>query len=180
MGKEYEIFQKLLNGRKVILEIGCGTGRDAVELINRGFNYTGIDASEGMLKLAKQQVPMGTFLIGDFYNLDLQSNSFDAFWAVASFLHVPKTDISIVLQEARRILNHDGIGFIAMKEKTVMEEGVIEEAKVGGIQRFFAFYTQEEFSTILDTNGFKIIEKVIEIEKDPQAHKWLGFFVKKV
>jgi cyclopropane fatty-acyl-phospholipid synthase-like methyltransferase len=36
-----------------ILDIGCGTGRHAIELARRGFEVTGIDLSAGMLKQAR-------------------------------------------------------------------------------------------------------------------------------
>lgn len=36
-----------------ILDIGCGTGRHAIELARRGYRVTGIDLSEGMLNVAR-------------------------------------------------------------------------------------------------------------------------------
>jgi len=35
------------------LDIGCGTGRHAIELARRGFKVTGVDFSEGMLSIAR-------------------------------------------------------------------------------------------------------------------------------
>jgi len=37
-----------------ILDMGCGTGRHAVELARKGFRLTGVDLSAGMLKEAQQ------------------------------------------------------------------------------------------------------------------------------
>ena len=176
--EEYQMFKDFLKDKKDVVEIGCGAGRDAEELVKLGLTYTGIDASEGMLKLAEKRVPAGTFQVGDFFKLAFEDESFDGFWAAASFLHVPKIDIDLVLQEARRILKSNSIGFISVKEKTTMEEGVIKEAKAEGIQRYFAFYTQDEFESILKRNNFDIVQKVIVVERDPQAQRWLGFFVR--
>ena len=36
-----------------VLDIGCGTGRHALELARRGYRVTGIDLSEGMLNVAR-------------------------------------------------------------------------------------------------------------------------------
>ena len=38
-----------------ILDVGCGTGRHAIELTKRGYNVTGIDLSESQLKRAKEK-----------------------------------------------------------------------------------------------------------------------------
>jgi len=38
-----------------ILDIGCGTGRHAVELASRGFDVTGLDISSGMLAEARKR-----------------------------------------------------------------------------------------------------------------------------
>jgi 2-polyprenyl-3-methyl-5-hydroxy-6-metoxy-1,4-benzoquinol methylase len=38
-----------------ILDIGCGTGRHAIELSKRGYNVTGIDLSDSLLSRAKEK-----------------------------------------------------------------------------------------------------------------------------
>lgn len=38
-----------------VLDVGCGTGRHAIEFARRGFQVTGIDLSEGMLAVAKSK-----------------------------------------------------------------------------------------------------------------------------
>ncbi len=54
---------------KRILDVGCGTGRHAIELAKRGYNVTGIDLSESMLKRATEKAEAAgvtvTFRKGD-------------------------------------------------------------------------------------------------------------------
>jgi 2-polyprenyl-3-methyl-5-hydroxy-6-metoxy-1,4-benzoquinol methylase len=38
-----------------ILDIGCGTGRHAIELARRGYHVTGFDLSEGQLRRAREK-----------------------------------------------------------------------------------------------------------------------------
>ena len=38
-----------------IIDIGCGTGRHAIELTKRGHNVTGVDLSESQLARAKKK-----------------------------------------------------------------------------------------------------------------------------
>ncbi len=52
---ECDFIEKEINFNKAltILDIGCGTGRHAIELSKRGYSVTGIDLSESQLKQAK-------------------------------------------------------------------------------------------------------------------------------
>jgi cyclopropane fatty-acyl-phospholipid synthase-like methyltransferase len=43
------------NKKKRILDIGCGTGRHAIELAKRGYVVTGVDLSESQLKRAREK-----------------------------------------------------------------------------------------------------------------------------
>lgn len=43
------------NRAKQIIDIGCGTGRHAIELAKRGYSVVGIDLSESQLKRAKEK-----------------------------------------------------------------------------------------------------------------------------
>ena len=54
---ECDFIEKELNQdrSKKILDIGCGTGRHAIELTKRGYQVTGIDFSEGQLKRAREK-----------------------------------------------------------------------------------------------------------------------------
>ena len=51
---EFILSELTIPDRGLILDIGCGTGRHAVELARRGFRLTGVDISAGMLKEAEQ------------------------------------------------------------------------------------------------------------------------------
>jgi len=54
---ECDFIEKELNHdqSKKILDIGCGTGRHAIELTKRGYQVTGIDLSESQLKRAREK-----------------------------------------------------------------------------------------------------------------------------
>jgi len=46
-----------------ILDIGCGTGRHAIELTKRGYNLTGIDFSENQIKRAREKAQKAGIVI---------------------------------------------------------------------------------------------------------------------
>ena len=52
-----------------ILDVGCGTGRHAIELTKRGYSVTGIDLSESQIQRAKEKAETENleiqFLVGD-------------------------------------------------------------------------------------------------------------------
>ena len=68
-----------------ILDVGCGTGRHAIELTKRGYNVTGIDLSESQLKRAKEKVAAAGLFI-DFQCQDARNLSFDSEFDVAIML----------------------------------------------------------------------------------------------
>src|SRR3989338_169237 len=176
--KEFGFFRKLAKGKKII-DIGCGPGRDGVLFTKFGFDYTGIDVSKAMLKLARKRVKRGKFLLMDFYRIKFSKEIFDGFWASASLLHAPKKRIERVLRSIRNILKKDGVGFISVKQKKNLDEGVIAQNIYVGVKRFFAFYRKSEFQKILRASGFKAIKSYLKVANDEYKTRWLVYFVKK-
>ena len=169
--KEMDMFHSYLPSG-AILEIGVGGGRDAKELIARGYAYTGIDISEEFIAIAERANPSGTFLRQSVYDLSFPEGMlFDGFWAAASLLHIPKSNIVIALQKIAEYLKKDAVGFISLKygEGEGMEEG-------GG--RFFAYYSENEFKKVLTSVGFKTLHVTV----NPMSDKitWLCFFVSRI
>ena len=175
---EFEIFKKNIAGKKVI-DIGCGVGRDAGMFLESGFDYTGVDLSEGMLKVARQRQPKANFKQMDYYRLNFPGKTFAGFWASASLLHVPKKDIDKVLSAIKKITNDKAVGFISLKEMKTLSQGVIKENKYGGARRYFAFYAKKEFDEILRRNGFEIINFKKKPEDDELKTVWLCYIVRK-
>lgn len=55
----WERFEHCFAGRERLLEIGCGTGEDAVHLARRGHRVLATDASEQMVRVAKAKAERG-------------------------------------------------------------------------------------------------------------------------
>jgi len=79
---ECDFIEKEINSDKTkkILDIGCGTGRHAIELSKKGYSVTGIDLSESQLEHARQKASALSLTI-DFRKHDARmphfSNAFD-------------------------------------------------------------------------------------------------------
>ena len=56
MAPLYEPFLALVPAGGHILDVGCGSGRDALAFLRRGFRVTAIDASGEMARLASERI----------------------------------------------------------------------------------------------------------------------------
>jgi len=162
-------FKKLLPSGKII-EIGFGTGQEAAALIDMGFDYTGIDVSQGLLKIARKNNPKGKFLYQNVDDLNFPDSSYDGFWACASLLHIHKSRIRDVLRKIQRATKPGGLGFISLIEGI----GESVDKKTG---RFFSYYTDEEFKEILKEIGMHVIQSTKKMDEAPERI-WLTYYLK--
>lgn len=74
-------------GPRTILDLGCGTGRDAGALAARGHTVVGVDLAESMIAHARSRHPGCEFVVGDLRTVDL-GRRFDAVTCLdSSFLY---------------------------------------------------------------------------------------------
>jgi SAM-dependent methyltransferase len=74
-------FDKSLN----ILDVGCGTGRHAIELTKRGYHVTGIDLSDSQLERAREKAAKEGLTI-DFRKQDARNLPFQSVFDAAIML----------------------------------------------------------------------------------------------
>ena len=91
---------------KKILDIGCGRGLYARIPKRRGAHIKGVDISEGMLKIARAEVPGVTFVRGTAGKLPFPSGSFGVVLAALMLEYLPSHDK--VLNEIKRVLKRNG------------------------------------------------------------------------
>ena len=87
-------------GRK-LLEIGCGTGHWSKFFSDCGFEVTGVDISEPMIKIAEgKNIQNASLQVANCHSLPFSDNSFDVTAAITTleFVH----DAELVLQEMVR------------------------------------------------------------------------------
>src|SRR3989338_6818460 len=77
--REFKFYDRILRKYKAkkILEIGCGTGNLARFFLKNGYDYTGLDFSKEMLKIAEEDESKASFIQGDMRNIKLKIK-FDA------------------------------------------------------------------------------------------------------
>ncbi len=84
-----------------LLEVGCGTGHWSQFFSDYGFEVTGVDVSERMIKIAQSKnIPNAWFQIADGHSLPFADNSFDVTAAITTLEFVD--DVEVVLHEMLR------------------------------------------------------------------------------
>jgi SAM-dependent methyltransferase len=109
-----EVFSRAARPVQSILDLGCGTGRHALELARRGYEIVGVDMSEGMLEQARQRSlrdgAQASFVLGDIRNVQL-GRRFDAvlsMFAVVGY-QTSEADLKATFDNVRRHLEPGGI-----------------------------------------------------------------------
>lgn len=110
LGADYDWFLSFLEGTGPfdLLDLGCGPGRDLMQLRRRGHRVVGLDGSAAMVALARKQAG-DPVLHQNFLALRIGSERFDGIFASASLFHVAPAALPEVLARLHRALRPRGI-----------------------------------------------------------------------
>lgn len=154
-----------------IADAGCGSGRDTRVFLQRGYRVTAFDGSPEMARVAS--IYSGQ-KCGALRFQDIQfEQEFDAIWACASLLHVPKREMGDVLGRLFTALKPGGIIYASFIEG--------EGERIGTDGRLYNSYSAQSFTDLLGRIGtireiscWKSDETSRPVERAP----WLNFLVK--
>ncbi len=106
---------KYLSSGEKALDLGCGNGK-FYEVFNvNGVGYSGVDFSEKLIKIAKNNHPSGNFLVASAFNLPFPDNFFDKVFCFAVFHHIPSANLRLeFLKEIKRVLKPKGTLILAV------------------------------------------------------------------
>lgn len=89
-----------------ILDLCCGTGQLAQELVRRGYRVTGVDGSEQMLGFARNNAPSAEFVHADVRTVTLPSSHDAAVCLFDSLNHLMRADeLGTAFRNVRAALN---------------------------------------------------------------------------
>jgi SAM-dependent methyltransferase len=94
----------------VILDFGCGPGRDLLTFQRLGHRAVGLEGSARFVEMARRLTGCEV-LHQDFLHLDLPAARFDGIFANASLFHVPTQELPRVLQQLHAALAPGGVLF---------------------------------------------------------------------
>jgi SAM-dependent methyltransferase len=94
-----------------IVDFGCGSGANAVQLANRGAYVWAVDISEDLVRLAVRRMAVNgraggaQFIVGSAHDLPFPDASIDIVFGIAILHHL---DLALVSREVRRVLRPGG------------------------------------------------------------------------
>ncbi|MFO7728820.1 MAG: class I SAM-dependent methyltransferase [Desulfonatronovibrio sp.] len=141
---ECDFIEQEIHGDKSlkILDVGCGTGRHAIELSARGYTVTGIDLSETQLARARQKAEKQNLKI-DFQRQDARNLCFNQ-----------KFDVAIMLCEGGfPLMETDEMNFEILKNVTesLKKNGKFIFTTLNGL--FPLFHSIEQFCSSANKEG---------------------------
>ncbi len=169
-GDVREVFE-LLPQNPDVLEIGCGNGRDASEILKHTSSYLGIDVSPQLIALAREKNPQGTFEIADVEQYAFPHN-LDAIFAFASLIHLPKESFQRVLDACREALKPGGVLRLSMKRADIYTE-TTKEDEFG--TRTYYLYSEKDIEEA--AKGYRILKNGTQIVG---KQVWLEVLLQKI
>jgi SAM-dependent methyltransferase len=163
---------KATDGNAKVVEIGCGGGREASEIVKRAEWYEGIDPSEAMLNIAKSRLPDVSFVKADGLTYDYPKNV-DVIFAFASLIHASRSELIEVMAKAVQALKPRGIFYISLKERDSYEEEV-QEDKYG--KRMYYYYNPQ----IIGAMANQLFEVVYEDHQHIKNTNWFTLALSKI
>ena len=164
-------FLKYLEPESLILDFGCGSGRDSRYFMSKGFKVEAIDGSEEMVKIASKVtgLPVKQMM---FNELD-ENERYDGIFACASILHVPFKELPDIIARLKKAVKKNGYIYVSFKY------GDYEGYRNG---RYFTDLNEERFKSLLEeVKGLTVIEETItsDARKGREDEKWLNVILRK-
>ena len=159
--KFYDIVRQ--EGKKTLLELGAGAGYDSLFFMENGLSVTAVDLSKEMVAKCRGK-GIETYEL-DFYNLSSLNRKFDCIYAINTLLHVPKNDLSKVLNEIDISLNENGLFYMGLYGGKDIETEFVK-SDVSDVPRFFAFHSEEFLRSVLQEHFDVISFETLDLETD--------------
>lgn len=109
----HDRFLSRVNPGGMILDAGCGSGRDAQAFLGRGFRVAAFDASPELARMAAEHTRIDV-AVRRFSDVREES-CYDGIWACASLLHLPQRDIPPALARLWAALKPGGTFYLSFK-----------------------------------------------------------------
>ena len=157
----YSLVETFFKVNEQTLDLGCGAGRDTNWLNINKYPALGIDASKGMLSVARKDYPQYTFKEASLPELGFEENSYTNIFCCAVLMHIPRSQLVASVLEILKIAKSQGTIIVSYRNGSNENDG-----------RLFETYHPGQIAQLFESLG----GKVLLIEKDDQ---WNNLVIKK-
>ena len=156
----------------LILDLGCGSGRDSLYFLQKGYEVEACDGSPEMVKIASRITGLDVkrMLFSELNAVD----QYDGIFACASILHLPFAELPDIITRIMRALKTGGTAYISFKY------GDFEGYRNG---RYFTDLNEERLDKILSSiDHYRIVDMAItgDARPDREHEKWLNVLLQKI
>jgi ubiquinone/menaquinone biosynthesis C-methylase UbiE len=176
---------QFVNENDKVLDLGCANGKFFEAFKDKKIDYFGIDISENLIKIAKQNYPEANFQVADALNLPFPDNFFDKIYSISVLHNIPSKELRLkYLKEAKRVLKNDGFLILRVWDLWKRKDSLILILKYTFLKiigkskldffdiflpwkdsngkilanRYFHCFRKKELEDLLKKSGFKIIK----------------------
>lgn len=167
MSALYAQFEPHLGKDALILDLGCGPGRD-LKYFNQKYKAIGIEPSKTLAAFARD------YSGAEVIETDIQSFEtdlkFDGIWACAILLHLKSSELSSVFKKLTQMIKPNGIIYTSFKY------GDFEGERNG---RYFTDLTEESVVSYLKESGLVVKKFWVteDIRLGRNNEKWLNILI---
>jgi SAM-dependent methyltransferase len=157
-----------------VLELGCGDGRDAGDILVRAGDYIGIDYSRELIALAKAKHPdyAEAFQVANMKDFAVKPAEYDVIFAFASFLHLSREELGVLLRRYCEALKEGGVMCMDFKYADNYERR--QQVDRFG-ERIFYYYHPNEVIAMLPDEMREVNRRLFQ----KGSTKWFGLTVRK-
>ena len=164
-------FLSCLPGRALILDFGCGSGRDTKAFQEAGYCVEATDGSEELCARASEYT--GICVKRMLFNELDACDRYDGIWACASILHLQKDKLADALRRIEAALKPSGVLYTSFKY------GNFEGIRSG---RYFTDFTEETLKEFWSREtSMRIFDQWITQDVRPgrEEERWINILARK-
>ncbi len=182
-GNEIHALTSRLDDGASILDIGCGAGIPIARTLSRRYRVTGVDLSQEMIRLARQNVPDANFICSDIMAAGFTNATFDAAVAFYSIFHLPREHHRALFERIHRWLKPGAYLLCTLTGRN--EEAYVED-DFFDVTMFWSNFGLDEYLVMLREVGFEVLDVGVTgagwgewVEAEEERHplvlgRWVG------
>lgn len=175
------------DGRRSLLDLGCGTGRHSVFFAEQGFSVDALDLSgDGIQRLEKKaqekKLPIRA-RVADMLALPYASGAFDCVLGFHVIYHTDKAGVEKVVSEIRRVLGNGAEAYLSFNSRSNPSFGDPKNRHIGehtvvrteGVEAGVPHYYVDEAEVKRLLSGFEFIRFTHVNEITETRSRWHYF-----